>query len=53
MKNQTRLDLNAAIQNRQQELGAQTNLVPEVRRELETLHRASVGQLPQTGFESR
>jgi hypothetical protein len=50
MENQTRFDLKATIQNWQQELAAQSNLTPEVRRELETHLRDSIADLRQRGL---
>jgi hypothetical protein len=50
MENQTRFDLNAAIQNWQQELAAQSNLTPDVQRELETHLRDSITELRQRGL---
>ena len=50
MENQTRFNLNAAIQNWQQELAAQSYLTPEVRRELETHLRDSITELRQLGL---
>ena len=50
MENQTRFDLNAAIENWRQELAAQSNLTPEVRRELETHLRDSIAELRQRGL---
>jgi hypothetical protein len=48
MENQTRYDLNAAIESWRQELAAQANLTAEVRRELETHLRDAI-----TGFQQR
>jgi len=50
METQTRFDLNAAIANWQQELAAQSNLTPDVRRELETHLRDSTAELRQRGL---
>jgi hypothetical protein len=50
MENQTRFDLNAAIENWRQELAAQSNLTMEVRRELETHLRDTVAELRQRGL---
>jgi len=48
MENQTRYNLNAAIESWRQELAAQANLTAEVRRELETHLRDTI-----TGFQQR
>ena len=48
MENQTRYDLNAAIENWRMELAAQANLTAEIRRELETHLRDAI-----TGFRQR
>src|SRR5450755_817717 len=48
MQNQTRFDLNAAIENWRHELAAQQNLASDDRRELETHLRDAV-----TGFQQR
>ena len=50
MKNQTRFDLNTDIANWQQELTAQSNLTPDVRRELETHLRDCITELRQRGL---
>jgi len=48
MENQTRFDLNAAVENWQQEFAAQPNLASDDRRELETHLRDAI-----TGFQQR
>lgn len=48
MSNQTRFDLNAAVENWRQELAAQSNLASDDRRELETHLRDAI-----TGFQQR
>ena len=50
MENQTRFDLNAAVENWQQELAAQPELTPDVRRELETHVRDTVTDLQRRGL---
>ena len=50
MENQTRYDLNAAIENWRQELAAQACLTADVRRELETHLRDSIAELRQRGL---
>ena len=50
METQTRFNLNAAIQNWQQELVAQSNLTAEMRRELETHVRDTVAELQRRGL---
>ena len=50
MENQTRFDLNAAIENWRQELAAQSNLASDDRRELETHLRDSVAEFRQRGL---
>ncbi len=50
MENQTRYDLNAAIENWRQELAAQTGLTPDVRRELETHLRDAIAGFRQRGL---
>ncbi len=50
MENQTRYDLNAAIENWRQELAAQANLTAEVRRELETHLRDALAGFQQRGL---
>jgi len=50
METQTRFDLTAAIENWRQELAAQPDLTPEVRRELETHLRDTVAELQQRGL---
>jgi hypothetical protein len=50
MENQTRFDLNAAIENWRQELAAQPNLAPDDRRELETHLRDAIAGFQQRGL---
>lgn len=50
MENHIRFDLNTTIANWQQELAAQSNLTPDVRRELETHLRDSIAELRQHGL---
>ena len=50
MENKTRFDLNAAVESWQQELAAQPELTPDVRRELETHLRDTVTELQQRGL---
>jgi hypothetical protein len=50
MENQTRFDLNAAIERWRDELAAQPNLAPDVRRELETHLRDTMVELRQRGL---
>jgi hypothetical protein len=50
MENQTRFDLNAAIENWRTELAAQANLTTEVRRELETHLRDAIAGFQQRGL---
>jgi hypothetical protein len=50
METQTRFNLNAAIQNWQQELAAQSNLTMEARRELEAHVRDTVADLQKRGL---
>lgn len=50
METKTRFDLNAAVQSWQQELAAQPELTPEVRRELETHLRDTVVEFQQRGL---
>jgi hypothetical protein len=50
MENQTRFDLNAAIENWRNELAAQPNLAPDDRRELETHLRDSIAGFQQRGL---
>ena len=50
MENQTRYDLNAAIENWRQELAVQANLTAEVRRELETHLRDAIAGFQQRGL---
>jgi len=50
MENQTRYDLNAAVENWQTELAAQANLTPDVRRELETHLRDAIAGFQQSGL---
>jgi hypothetical protein len=50
MENQTRFDLNAAIENWRQELARQPNLASDDRRELETHLRDTVAELQRRGL---
>jgi hypothetical protein len=50
MENQTRFDLNAAIENWRQELAGQLNLASDDRRELETHLRDAIVELRQRGL---
>jgi hypothetical protein len=50
MENQTRFDLNAAIDNWRNELAAQPNLAPDDRRELETHLRDAIARFQQQGL---
>ena len=50
MENQTRFDLNAAMENWRQELTAQVSLTAEVRRELETHLRDAIAGFQQRGL---
>lgn len=50
METQTHFDLNAAIENWRQELAAQPDLAPDVRRELETHLRDTVAELQRHGL---
>jgi hypothetical protein len=50
METQTRYDLNAALENWRAELTAQPNLMPEVRRELETHLRDAIAGFQQRGL---
>jgi hypothetical protein len=50
MENQTRHDLNAAIENWRRELAAQASLTPDVRRELETHLRDAIAGFRQRGL---
>ena len=50
MINQPRFNLNAAIENWRQELAAQIDLSPEVRRELETHVRDTIAELKRRGL---
>ena len=50
MENQTRFDLNAAIENWRQELVAQPSLASDARRELETHLRDAIAGLQQRGL---
>jgi hypothetical protein len=52
METQTRFDLNAAIANWQQELVAQPDLTPAVRRELETHLRDTIAELQGRGLNN-
>ena len=59
MENQTRYDLNAAVENWRNELAAQPNLASDDRRELETHLRDTIAGFQQRGknraelFDSR
>jgi hypothetical protein len=50
MENQTRFDLNAAVENWQNELAAQPNLASDDRRELETHLRDAIAGFQQRGL---
>ncbi|MGA9451964.1 MAG: permease prefix domain 1-containing protein [Verrucomicrobiia bacterium] len=50
MENQTRFDLNAAIENWRNELAAQPNFASDNRRELETHLRDAIAELRQRGL---
>jgi hypothetical protein len=50
MENQTRFDLNAAVENWRNELAAQPNLVPDDRRELETHLRDLISEFRRKGL---
>src|SRR5882724_1642908 len=50
METKTRFDLNAAVQSWQQELAAQPELTPEVRRELETHLRDTMVEFQRHGL---
>ncbi len=50
MENQTRFDLNAAVENWRNELAAQPNLAPDDRRELETHLRDAIAGFQQRGL---
>ncbi|HKI69526.1 MAG TPA: permease prefix domain 1-containing protein [Verrucomicrobiae bacterium] len=50
MKNQTRFNLNSAIENWRQELAEQPELSPQVRRELETHLRDTIAELQRRGL---
>src|SRR5208282_4702969 len=50
MENQTRFDLNAAVENWRQELAAQPNLTSDDRRELETHLRDAIAGFQQRGL---
>ena len=50
MENQTRFDLNAAVENWRQELAAQPPLTPDNRRELETHLRDALAELKVRGL---
>jgi hypothetical protein len=50
MENQTRFDLNAAVENWRNELAAQPNLAAEDRRELETHLRDAIAGFQQRGL---
>jgi hypothetical protein len=51
MENQTRFDLNAAMESWRNELAAQPNLTQETRRELETHLNDTVSELRQRGLD--
>ena len=51
MENQTRFNLNDAIENWRQELAAQASLTAEVRRELETHLRDAIAGFKQHGLD--
>jgi hypothetical protein len=53
MENKARFDLNAAIENWQNELAAQPNLVPDDRRELETHLRDAIAGFQQRGMDDK
>jgi hypothetical protein len=50
MENQTRFDLNAAVENWRNELAAQPHLAPDDRRELETHLRDAIAGFQQRGL---
>ena len=50
MENQTRFDLNAAVENWRNELAAQANLTSDDRRELETHLRDAIAGFQQRGL---
>ena len=50
MENQTRFDLNAAIESWRQELAGQLNLASDDRRELEAHLRDSIAEFRQRGL---
>jgi hypothetical protein len=50
MENQTRFDLNTAVENWRNELAAQPNLAPDDRRELETHLRDAIAGFQQRGL---
>ena len=50
MENQTRFDLNAAVENWRQELAAQLNLASDDRRELETHLRDLISEFRRKGL---
>jgi len=50
MENQTRYDLNAAVENWRNELAAQSNLAPDDRRELETHLRDLISEFQRKGL---
>ena len=50
MENQTRYDLNAAVENWRNELAAQPNLASDDRRELETHLRDAIAGFQQRGL---
>src|SRR5450432_1968169 len=51
MENQTRFDLNAAIENWRNELASQTNLASDDRRELEAHLRDAIAGFQQRGLD--
>ena len=53
MENKARFDLNAAIENWQNELAAQPNLAPDDRRELETHLRDAIAGFQQRGLNDK
>src|ERR1035438_3693934 len=53
MENQTRYDLNAAVENWRNELAAQPNLASDDRRELETHLRDAIAGFQQRGLNDR
>jgi hypothetical protein len=53
MENQTRFDLNAAVENWRNELAAQPNLASDDRRELETHLRDAIAGFQQRGLNDK